>query len=253
MFEDSLQQRAEQLAERMFIGGDVRDFERMGLSVLDVLLREGMRPDSRVLDVGCGALRIGYWLMRFLDPGRYFGIEPNVQMREAGERELAGVDLVERSQARFDSNDRFDFSVFGERFDFLVARSIFTHASRAQISAALASFAETGAPGSVFMASYYPAGKTFELSKRVRVLENVASAVPLDVLSPLIARIPPMGGTGEYDGERWVGRSHESDQPGVINYSLRWLSGEAASHGLRVQLMPYPVYHRQYWLRFTAL
>ena len=42
----------------MFIGGDVRDFERMGLSVLDVLLREGMRPDSRVLDVGaarCGS------------------------------------------------------------------------------------------------------------------------------------------------------------------------------------------------------
>ena len=61
-----------------------------------------------------------------------------------------------------------------------------------------------------------------------------------------------MGGTGEYEGEQWVGRSHESDQPGVIHYSLRWLSGEAASHGLKVQLMPYPVYHRQYWLRFTA-
>lgn len=252
MFEDSLQERAEQLAERMFIGGDVRDFERMGLSVLDVLLREGMRPDSRVLDVGCGALRIGYWLMRFLDPGRYFGIEPNVQMREAGVRELAGADLVERSRSRFDSNDRFDFSVFGERFDYLVARSIFTHASRAQISAALASFAATGAPGAVFMASYYPAGKTFELTNRLRVLENVASAAPLDVLSPLIARIPPMGSTGEYEGEQWVGRSHESDEPGVIHYSLRWLSGEAAAHGLKVQLMPYPVYHRQYWLRFTA-
>jgi ubiquinone/menaquinone biosynthesis C-methylase UbiE len=56
----------------------------VGRLCLEVLLREGLSPSSRVLDVGCGALCVGYWLMRFLDPGCYLGIERNREMLKVG-------------------------------------------------------------------------------------------------------------------------------------------------------------------------
>src|SRR6516225_10147635 len=121
---ESLQDRSERLAETVFLGGPKHDFERVGRLGFEVLLAEQLRPSSRVLDVGCGALRLGYWLMRFLDPGCYFGIEPQQEMLNVGLQQLVEPEVVQRAQARFAANDDFDFSVFGERFDFVIARSI---------------------------------------------------------------------------------------------------------------------------------
>ncbi|MGP0103675.1 MAG: methyltransferase domain-containing protein [Solirubrobacteraceae bacterium] len=253
MFEDSLQERAERLAQTRFLGGPTYDFERMGRAGLEVLLREGLTPSSRVLDVGCGALRLGYWLMRFLDPGCYFGIEPNQDMLNVGLQELIEPEVVERAEAHFDFNDDFDFSVFGESFDFVVARSIWTHASKAQIGAMLASFAAASAPGGVFMASYYPAGAWFKVGHRWPRLESLVTSLPLAGVSPILASLPSVGRSNEYDDDTWIGRSHESADPGVIKHSLRWVAGEASRHGLTVQLMPYRVLHHQYWLRIARM
>jgi hypothetical protein len=56
----------------------------VGRNQLSILLRNGLIFDSRVLDVGCGVLRAGYWLIHFLDPDCYFGIEPNRVILTAG-------------------------------------------------------------------------------------------------------------------------------------------------------------------------
>ncbi|HWX75353.1 MAG TPA: class I SAM-dependent methyltransferase, partial [Solirubrobacteraceae bacterium] len=207
---ESLQERSERLAESRFLGGPKHDFERVGRHGFEVLLAERLSPSSRVLDVGCGALRLGYWLMRFLDPGCYFGIEPQRQMLEVGLRELVEPDVVTRAQAQFSANDDFDFSVFGERFDFVIARSIWTHASKPQITAMLRSFAATSQPRGVFLASYYPASAAFKLGRRWPRLEGVVSKLPLAELSPLLAALPQVGSSAEYEGSGWVGRSHVS-------------------------------------------
>jgi hypothetical protein len=112
----SLQERAERVGQTRFLGCPIAEFESGGRMMFEVLLREGLAPSSRVLDVGCGALRLGYWVMRFLDPGCYFGIEPNVEMRELG-LELIEPDVINRAQPSFSEDTSFDFSVFGERFD----------------------------------------------------------------------------------------------------------------------------------------
>jgi SAM-dependent methyltransferase len=249
--EQSLQARAERLAQTQFLGGPTWTFERVGRHGLEVLLQEGLTPSSRVLDVGCGALRLGYWLMRVLDPGHYFGIEPNQEMLELGLRELVEPDVVERADAHFSANDDFDFSVFGERFDFVVARSIWTHASRAQISAMLASFAATASPNGRFLASYYPAGWAFTVGHRWPRLQRVVPVLPFEQVTPILARLPMLGHSREYMEEGWIGRSHESEVAGAARHSLRWISEEAARHGLSVRLMPYRVIHHQYWLRIS--
>jgi SAM-dependent methyltransferase len=248
---ESLQERAERLAERMFLGGPVHDFERVGRMCFDVLLREGLAADSRVLDVGCGALRLGYWLMRFLEQGCYHGIEPNREMLQLGLEEVLEADIVERAQASFAHNDDFDFSSFGERFDFVVARSIWTHTSREQIQTMLASFAAASTPRGVFLTSYHPAGKWLEAMRRWPRIERGLEGLPLQRISPLLAGLPLMAPSGGYQGQGWVGRSHESDERGVVRHSMPWISAQAARHGLQVAVMPYPIRNHQYWLRIS--
>ena len=85
----------------------------------------------------CGCLRAGYWLIHFLDPGCYCGIEPHRQRVELGLTYLLEPGLAETKRPRFDRNPHFDSSVFGEKFDFFLARAIWTHAAKPQIYYAL--------------------------------------------------------------------------------------------------------------------
>ena len=120
----SLQEKANRLRAdgRRFIGGGLPVFEQAGRLQLEVLIHEGLNPSSRVLDVGCGALRGGYWMMHFLDPGRYFGIEPHEERVKTGLEEIVEPEFVKWAQPRFSYNDDFDLGVFGEKFDFVIAR-----------------------------------------------------------------------------------------------------------------------------------
>ena len=141
-------------ADRVPTGGPVEVYEAIGRHVFVRLVGAGLLPESRVLDVGCGGLRCGYWLIHFLAPDRYFGIEPNEAMLEAGRRNLLEPGLLEAKRPRFDSNKSFDFGVFGENFDFVVARSIWSHASLRQISGMLEQFMLHSSESAAFLASY---------------------------------------------------------------------------------------------------
>lgn len=209
----TLEQRTADLASSMFLGGPPKHFARVGRNQLAVLLNNGLSTDSMVLDVGCGALRGGYWIMRVLDPGHYCGIEPNAAMLAAGLERIVEPDVVERAAPRFDHNDRFDFEVFGTTFDYVVARSIWTHAAKPQIEAMLDSFVAVAGEGAVFLTSVLP----------------VSDERP------------------DYTGEEWVGRSHESDAPGTVAHSMDWIEAAVARRNLAVRTTG-PNVLRQQWL-----
>ncbi len=247
---EPLQARADRLAETTWLGGPPRAFEAVGRMGFTVLLEQGLRPSSRVLDVGCGALRLGYWLMRFLEPGGYHGIEPQQDMLRVGLEQILEADVVEHAQARFDDNQNFDFSVFDTEFDFVVARSIWSHASKEQISAMLASFARSAAPTGIFLASYKPATLTAVVAERVPPLQPAAASISLAAHRPELARRwPGLVPFTDYKGSGWVGRDGVSKMSGTVRHSFGWIAGEAARHGLAVRQLPREVVSHQYWLR----
>jgi SAM-dependent methyltransferase len=139
---------------RGFTGGPVHMFGEMGLYTLDSLKQNGLDKNSFVLDLGCGALRLGYWLVRYLDADRYFGIEPQSVCVEAGLRHAIGPEIAAEKRPRFDHGGEFDFSVFGVKFDFVVARSVFSHASPRMIRCALESFRDNSSDDGLMLASY---------------------------------------------------------------------------------------------------
>jgi SAM-dependent methyltransferase len=212
-----LQRGAEALAQGgVFLGGPVEVFERLGRHQLILLLEHGLIPHSKVLDVGCGCLRAGYWLIHFLQPGGYFGIEPNTRMLDAGKQTFFTPELLAYKRPMFSANDDFDFSVFGVAFDFVLARSIWTHASSHQIERMLDGFVVNAKPGAVFLASYRRAARPEE----------------------------------QYTGPSWVGRSHQCATPGMVSYAFEWIEGQCSSRNLQVtELMP--EVQDQTWLRIT--
>jgi SAM-dependent methyltransferase len=156
-----LQEKAQRLQSEFgligFTGGPVKQFEKIGRSRLIILLEEGVYPDSKVLDIGCGALRGGYWIIHFLNPGCYFGIEPNKKRLQAGIEYFLEPELLDRKKPKFNNNARFDLSVFQEKFDFIIARSILTHTSKIQIQKLLDSFINFSNDDGVLLASYLSA------------------------------------------------------------------------------------------------
>jgi hypothetical protein len=117
---------------RAFIGAtqtyDI--FSHMQFSLMTLL---GLRQEHTLLDIGCGSLRAGKLFLMYLLPDRYFGIEPEQWLVEEGiEREI-GRELIDRKRPRFLFDDKFPCTTFGVQFDFIVAQSIFSHASLAQI------------------------------------------------------------------------------------------------------------------------
>ena len=108
-----------------------------------------------------------------------------------------------------------DTSVFGTQFDFFLAGSIWTHASKKHIEVMLDGFVRDSTATSVFLTSYLPA--------------NCAE--------------------DDYQGEDWIGTSHESDRPAVIRHSLAWIVAECQKRGLQLQELPGEAFDSQFWLR----
>jgi SAM-dependent methyltransferase len=90
------------------------------------LKAQGLQPHHRLLDVGCGALRGGLHFVRYLDTGHYYGLDLNASLIDAGRRELREAGL-EGKHPHFLVSDSFEVSRFGQRFDYSLAQSVFTH------------------------------------------------------------------------------------------------------------------------------
>jgi hypothetical protein len=137
-----------------YAGGPQRDFEIVGRHTFQTLLAGGLRPSHRLLDFGCGSLRNGYWLMRFLDTGNYYGIEPVEKGVRAGLKHLIGPELEAFKKPTFRFATDNDISAFGVPFDYVVARSILSHTCPGMLHQMLKTFASSS-PNGVLYGSYW--------------------------------------------------------------------------------------------------
>jgi hypothetical protein len=197
------QNRVDLLRDGQFLGVPFDDFDRSGREQLIILLMNGLRPDSRVMDLGCGVLRGGYWLIHFLDAGCYHGIEPHAERLAVGTQVILESETLRLKQPSFDSNTTFDTAPFGKEFDFFLAYSIWTHAPKHQIEVMLESFLRNSRDDAAFLASFLPARRNAD----------------------------------DYTGDTWLGTSHDSDVRGCIQHSFSWIRNACRRRNLRVQML----------------
>lgn len=109
----------------------------------------------------------------------------------------AGLEIARPSvTVNISHNDRYDFTVFDTEFDYGLARSIWTHAPLAHVDRMLASWQQVG---DLLFASY----------RRAWV--------------------------SGYQGNEWVGISHQSTRPGMVRHRLSDLRRIAHLHHLNVE------------------
>lgn len=114
----------------------------------------GLREDHYLLDIGCGSLRAGRLFIPYLLPGHYFGIEPESWLIEEGIKNECGQHLIATKAPRFSYDNNFTCTEFGVKFDFILAHSIFSHASQAQIRRCISEVSKCMKSTSIFAASF---------------------------------------------------------------------------------------------------
>ena len=139
---DISKQKPEDNHYMAYVGPPTR-YDFMGATQFRLLCTLGLRANHYVLDFGCGSLRAGRLFISYLDPGRYYGIEPNKWLIEDAINNQVGKDLIRIKKPQFDYNSDFVTNVFSVKFDFIVAQSIFSHAGSDLIGIALRHFKES--------------------------------------------------------------------------------------------------------------
>src|ERR1700733_7755663 len=117
---------------RKFVGPPEK-YDLATAGQFSLLTALGLREDHTLLDIGCGSLRGGRLFIPYLAPEKYFGIEPEQWLIDQGIAAEVGRDLADIKKPAFSNDSNFTLSTFGRTFDFMLAQSIFSHATQKQI------------------------------------------------------------------------------------------------------------------------
>lgn len=119
----------------------------LGRDQFDYLVSRGLQPHHKVLDFGCGSMRVGIWLAGYLDAGKYFGIEPHYKSLQAAATYEIPLHGLAEKRPRLLWDDQYTCEHFGESFDFILAFSVFHWLGGQQTSTALSRLVKTLNPG----------------------------------------------------------------------------------------------------------
>jgi SAM-dependent methyltransferase len=138
---------------RAFVG-PAEKYDLLSAMQFNLLTFLGLREHHFLLDIGCGSLRAGRLFIPYLLPGRYFGIEPEQWLIDEGINNELGEEMLRLKRPVFSNEAHFTLSAFDRKFDFVLAQSVLSHASQAQIERCLSEARKVMLPTSVFAATF---------------------------------------------------------------------------------------------------
>jgi len=187
--------------------GPPDQYDFMGATQFRLLTTLGLREHNSLLDFGCGSLRAGRLFISYLLPGRYYGLEPNRWLVDAGIDEQIGRSMLEVKRPTFLYHSDFSATRFGVAFDYILAQSIFSHSGREIIAKCFSEFALC-------------------LTRDGLVVATFVQPHQLDE-------------TGEYEGSGWI-------YPGCAAYREETILALAEKAGFAGRILPW-FHPRQTW------
>jgi SAM-dependent methyltransferase len=123
---------------------------KLGQLQFDYLAEHGLKPDMRMLEIGCGNLRAGRLFIEFLDSGNYYGTDISPDILLAAQRTVVEFGLQRKLPHLNLVNDmRLDF-LPDSHFDVVHAHSVFSHSPLPVIEECLAHVGRVMTPGGFF-------------------------------------------------------------------------------------------------------
>lgn len=137
-YREVMARRASKDPDRAIGSPDRQGWMEMGKLQFDYLVRHGLQPSHKLLEIGCGNLRAGWRFISYLEPGNYFGIDISPDILLAGERTIAEFNLQVKVPHLFPI-DHMNSEFLPEcYFDIIHAHSVFTHSPSDVIEACFA-------------------------------------------------------------------------------------------------------------------
>jgi SAM-dependent methyltransferase len=133
------------------VGSKTREaWLQIGQLQFDYLCSHGLKPDMRMLDIGCGNLRAGRLFIDYLDAGNYYGTDISPDILLAAQRTVVEYGLQRKlPYLSLVSDMKLEFLPDGY-FDVVHAHSVFSHSPLPVIEECLAHIGRIMAPGGFF-------------------------------------------------------------------------------------------------------
>jgi len=143
---------------RAFVGPPEK-YDLVAANQFVLLIQLGLRELHKLLDIGCGSLRGGRLIIPYLLAGNYYGIEPNQWLIDEGIKKNLGNSILDVKKPHFSNNPDFLLTEFNTNFDFILAQSIFSHASQNQIKKCFTMASKVMHKDSIFIATFFESDK----------------------------------------------------------------------------------------------
>lgn len=143
-------------------------WDEIGQLQFQFLKQMGLKPEHKMLDIGCGTLRGGRFFISYLNTSNYTGIDISPACIDAARSLVEYEDLEDKSPTLI-LNERksMQFEEFeGQRFDFLLAQSVFTHLPESVLDECLANIGKIMGPQSHFYFTYIQSDKPKQFSHK---------------------------------------------------------------------------------------
>lgn len=147
------------LGHRRYVGGL---WKQMGILQFEFLIKQGLKPNHCLLDIGCGSLRLGSRLIPYLQPGNYIGIEKEQSLLDAGLLYELPAKLLKDRKPLFIQSSNFEFELMQRHVDMAIANSLFTHLSADQILICLKRLRPWLKQGGCLYASFFEVKDEYE-------------------------------------------------------------------------------------------
>ena len=125
-YDEDLKDKVASGDHRNLIGGF---WEKLGTMQIEFLKTQGLQSHHNLLDIGCGALRLGALAVDYLEPKPYFGIDISEDLLDAGyNKELTDRQRERLPRSHLFATEDFELSYLNDnKMDVALAQSVFTH------------------------------------------------------------------------------------------------------------------------------
>jgi SAM-dependent methyltransferase len=152
-------------------------WDDLGAWQFELLVKMDLKPNHKLLDVGCGALRLGIHAIDYLDDDGYVGVDPFAPYIAMGRELTRKIGLTKRFKLIESAN--FDFGANGPTYDYALAQSVLTHLSTEKNKMCVAAVAKVMRPGGQFIFTYLP-GRSSQVGFLYNGVQPMMRAIDTD-------------------------------------------------------------------------
>jgi len=155
---------------RKCVGGK---WEEIGKLQIDFMKNQGLRPEMKFLDIGCGSLRGGRHFINYLNPHKYYGIDCNQSLIDLGRKKELGINFWKVRDLNFMVSEYFEFDKFSKIFDTALAFSVFTHLPPIYLELCLHKLSKVFRKGSRFYATFWLCDESLDFDSPLKQCDDI--------------------------------------------------------------------------------